>query len=474
VVDAPWLAGAPTLDVDLSQVLAEGVSDKLGLALNFVRQSDSAALHTRIRELGLKALRFQEGELGDYWMLDAKSPNQARISVNDSSFWVAAQAENGLFRASMQVDDFASLVGAVGAQAYMIVGIDAVLYRGTADQKLAAMTDAQRKAWLKSAAVDLVLYAKSKGSFARYWEIGNESDIGTGLSSSQLGDSVWSASAYASYAKELATAMKGADPTIRVGVNGGLAGGGAWFAAVLPAVSGSIDFVVTHQYPDKSLGYQEWSAQSEYYETNWAIKDTVAALKAQALNLPIAVTEFSGIRLEQRRPKEHWEGLRTLQMIFDALKFPEVQSLQFWTSMWFGDQSEQCFRTTDTLELTPPCKALEMYSSVALPLLAAVGTRGPLSYFVMTGPASAGASLIVLNRATSSQPMNVSLRNGTTASLAHRWELRADGDRPDGTTSTLGKVAVVRAGDTGEARTLGLEFPPMSATAIVFPEASGS
>lgn len=143
-----------------------------------------------------------------------------------------------------------------------------------------------------------------------YFELGNESDHGNHELSPKK---KFTAEEYVTYFQERASAMKGVDPSIKLG---GLVGTGTgpddpWNITVLSRLKDNLDFVVVHVYPVWVLGGGTVLTPSDYLmracmaSTDDAIDELrkYRALITQTTgrNVPLAITEYN-ILFVQNKP----------------------------------------------------------------------------------------------------------------------------------------------------------------------------
>ena len=212
--------GAPTrIHVDPGHVVARSVDRKLGIGLNFTIDRNDRTLRNALQKLGVSAIRFQEGELGDNWHFDAADPARPVLGVTDPKIWYHRSKTDGKrWLSTLTPADFLDLAATQQLDAYSIVGIDTLVYDGSAPHLSRTEVIASAEAFVRFAGETADRLQRPQ-PVIKYWEIGNENDLQGMLGQFKLGHT-WKAAEYAQLAAELATRMKRADARILIGVNG--------------------------------------------------------------------------------------------------------------------------------------------------------------------------------------------------------------------------------------------------------------
>lgn len=262
-------AASADVSVDASRPLASIPSTAFGMNVavydGYMNDSPVPGL---LKGAGIGAVRYPGGSYADIY------------------HWKTNTTDGGYVAPNTDFDTYMSTVRSAGAQPIVIANYGS----GTPQE-----------------AADWVRYANvTKGYGARYWEIGNEV-YGNGEYGSSWENDTHSSKSATTYAQNLlqyATAMKAADPTVKIGAvlttpgswPDGITGPGDsadWNHTVMSIAGSKIDFVVVHWYPGGT------SAADLLTKPQAQIGTITAALRslidqyagANAPNVGIAVTE---------------------------------------------------------------------------------------------------------------------------------------------------------------------------------------
>jgi Cellulose binding domain len=258
-----------------------------------------------MRSAGINVMRYPGGSYGDIY------------------HWQSHTAPGGFVAPGTTFDGFMSTVRTAGAQPMVIANY------GTGTPQEAAD-------WVRSANI-------TRGYNVKYWEIGNEV-YGNGFYGAQ-----WEAdnhadkspAAYASNAAQFITAMKAADPTIKIGVvvttpgfwPDGVVGPGSsadWNHTVLPVLAPRADFLVFHWYPGASS-----SSVANMLTTPSLVAGAVSQLRslinqfggANAPNVQIMVTETNSTLSKTSQPAALFAADNTMTMLENG-----ITSVDWWNT----------------------------------------------------------------------------------------------------------------------------------------------
>ena len=461
------LLPAQTITIDGNANLANDVNKKVGININYVSDENTPKFRQALNDLGVTSIRCNQG-FGDYWRLDPNNPDSARLTVVDPKIWYIGPllaTSDGYWRDKLDVSDMAQVTNAVGGDAYYVLGIAPVEYTGTADKFLAGKNRAQRIELVIQYAIDLLTYARDNNYPVDYVEIGNETELTGALVDSGIGRR-WTAESYAEVALAMAKAIRAFDPSIKIGVNGGMRGEtfvNAWFDTVLPKVRDYIDFVVTHQYSFFLDGYDDWRT-SDNFTFDSSVRDTRKSINEHAPGLPIAVTEFSGW-LQGTKPV-HWHGLQTLNMMGSMLSGDDVQTVQLWNSQWVGNDRAQAFYNSD-YSRTPLGNAVAFFTRFAQSRMIDNGEASRVDYFATKDPATGATTVFLINRESSTKNVTLALNNYSGATTGEAWAMQAASSNPNATSNTISKSGDLTLSGSGASRSLSVSVPPVSALAVV-------
>ncbi|WP_034591010.1 cellulose binding domain-containing protein [Hamadaea tsunoensis] len=218
-------------------------------------------------------------------------------SYADGYHWQTNTVEGGYVAPNTDFDTYMGTVRATGAQPIIIANYGS----GTPDEAAA---------WVKYANV-------TKGYGAKYWEIGNEvygnGEYGATWETDHHASH--SATTYATNLLQYATAMKAADPTVKIGAvlttptswPDGIVGPGDtmdWNHTVLSIAGTKIDFVVVHHYPNStSQADLLTKPQAEIPGMASTLRSLISQYAgANAANVGIAVTEANANAYKDTSP----------------------------------------------------------------------------------------------------------------------------------------------------------------------------
>jgi hypothetical protein len=223
-------AGPATVNVSVNASEGLGTIPSTAYGLNSAvwdSQMNVPQVQGLLQQAGVEMLRYPGGSYGDIY------------------HWQDNTAPGGYVAPGTGFDAFMGTVKKIGAQPMLIANY------GTGTPQEAA-------AWVQYANI-------TKGYGAKYWEIGNEI-YGNGYYGADWeadNHATKSPATYASNVLQYASAMKAADPTIKIGAVLTLPGNwpdsvvasgdsGDWNKIVLSAAGSAIDFVIVHWYPSGS------------------------------------------------------------------------------------------------------------------------------------------------------------------------------------------------------------------------------
>ena len=223
-------AGPATVNVSVNANEGLGTIPSTAYGLNSAvwdSQMNVPQVQGLLQQAGVEMLRYPGGSYGDIY------------------HWQDNTAPGGYVAPGTGFDSFMGTVKKIGAQPMLIANY------GTG-------TPAEAAAWVQYANI-------TKGYGAKYWEIGNEL-YGNGYYGADWeadNHASKSPATYAANVLQYASAMKAADPSIKIGAVVTLPGNwpdsvvgsgdsGDWNRIVLAAAGSAIDFVIVHWYPGGS------------------------------------------------------------------------------------------------------------------------------------------------------------------------------------------------------------------------------
>lgn len=449
----------------------------LGINTNYL--TDYAAIRdagpgyaAALRELGVKSLRYPEGEMADAYLwsvapFTAPAPTLARTGPNEwpsnDPNWV--QDYTRFVQAPLQFDEFMAYAQAVGAEPTLVVAFDSMYKPATPGGQ------APDKQLLLDTAVAWVRYANiERGYGVKYWEIGNESYL----------DAYNGGATAREYARDLvdfARAMKQIDPAIMIGANGpdrADARGDRdsvdlWWQTVLETAAPDIDFLAVHSYPA-----WEWGGY-DYYRTHTpsltGAADAAAAALAQwapehAQRIRIAVTEMNSADWSKGGwPSDNGNNLGHALVLFEMigahLQQSQVDLAQVWNTRWVNRERPDLWNTLDaTNGLFATGRAMAIWGQFLRATMVQAAGSSMVPTFGSVDPASRELSIFLINKDTAPRPIALSLAGYPSIAQGTIWRLGGSG--PEEQAPAWGKVGELAATDA----TLSLTLDPVSITVI--------
>ncbi|MEL6495368.1 MAG: hypothetical protein AAFQ41_09630 [Cyanobacteria bacterium J06623_7] len=441
----PTIATGSEIRVDTAQVIGE-IEHNLGLGLNFV--GDRPDIIQPLQELNLSSLRYATNE---YYLFDPQAPAVPKVAIQDPSLWQVKSfaKDDGSWWSKLSFDRFMEICQATNAEPFVVVGIDAIAYRGNAPHAT--------KAEIINAAANWVGYANLTQKYqVKYWEIGNESDI---VYHEQIG---WTPEAYGETVIQLVQAMKAVDPDIKVGVNGmRIQENDDWWQRLMPIVKDQVDFLVTHQYSWQE-NYTDWQQANDRYDYN--LQDAAEAIANHNPGLTLSVTENSSFNPNITHTNNTWKMLHNFEMLGQSLSTTKVDYIHFWTSRWLEQDplAEDNSAFDDNYQLTPMGYALKVWNQFLQPQMLATTTAGKgISAWATYSPDARSLNILLVNKQQTPKKTTIAIDNYAPQG---RWlqPMVLQGPNPEATAVTWKQ--------SGSALVWGqkirTKLPPLSVTAI--------
>ena len=457
----------------------------VGINTNFM--TDHAAVRSvgqgyeqALRQLGVKSLRYPEGEMADALAWAAPPFANAQPTLlrtgpqewpSNDPRWVANGA--AFVNAPLNFDEFMSYAQRIGAEPTLVVAFDSMYKPATPGGV------APTKQQLLDTAVAWVRYANvTKGYGVKYWEIGNESYLNSYNGGAKASD-------YARDLAEFAQAMKAVDPTILIGANGpdnqGTRGeldtSGSWWQTVLATAAPAIDFLVVHSYPAWQWGSYDTYRTSTPNLTG-AVDGATAALASwapgHAQRIQIAVTEMNsadwskgGWSSDNNNSLGH--AVVLFEMIGAHLLHPRVSMAQIWNTRWIYTATPDLWNALD--EQNRPFatgQALAIWGQFLQTRMVGTTNTALVHSFASYDPTTRQLSVFLINKDTAARKTSVSLQQYADSVTGSRWSLRGQG--ADDKAPVWGKVQ-----DIGATRgALVVNLDPVSVTVLQLTPTSGS
>ncbi|WNR45956.1 carbohydrate-binding protein [Paenibacillus roseipurpureus] len=337
------------ITIDPTRIVKNLPFNPIGINIDHYLDSDiynpsrARPLTEALQELGVKSLRYAEGDSGDSYLWTQapyptvpNAPLSPKSLVFNPSAFPFNQATNynsdGTLKNIMDVNEFFQITKTIGAEPFYIVGIDAGVFTTPANGYNLGMAKA------KEAAVELVKYAKLNNRPIKYFEIGNETD----LKNDSQGIAKWDPVQYANVVVEFSQALKAVDPNIKIGLSGGLSNWTAWLGAALPICVNDIDFIVAHQYIQNWV----WVPRDPNNPSKDSILTAMDSLVAQGKitvadrqRIKLEVTEFSSYTPNTPKANDMSAALNNFEKIYNLMEIREVEYMHLWITRWFGDSA---------------------------------------------------------------------------------------------------------------------------------------
>ncbi len=430
-------------------------SDKraVGINLNFLMEPPNEALENAVADLGVQSLRWPMGTVATYYLFDKTNPENPVIVTTDPKYgkipyrrhgahpWPLNPQLTSRWKAKLGPDAFIALCRKTGAEPIVVAGASAALhYKGDFPVATRAQTI--------QAGADLVHYLNVNKKYGvKYFEIGNENDF-EGFSPEE----------YGKWALEMAAAMKKIDPSISVGVNGGLTKEWEkWWDTLLPMVKGkAADFIVAHQYSGMKT-YAQWRTNRWTYVTNVekAAEKSIEHLGGK----PVFVTEISSFNPGVQHYNNVWKGLHNFEILANALATPGVDSVQHWISRFYDEKPSNDFSAfAQDYRLRASGQTLRFLARHQRGTFVKITPQptATLRCWASRNPETGAITVFLLNKDT--KPASARLPD-----LKGTFQMdRLSGKKPSDLNLAAGKTENISAGENG----IDLKLPPLSLTAL--------
>ncbi len=327
---------------------------------HFAGASTSSFSDASLNAAGLDLVKpgFMRYYLGSTIVFNAGNPPNGIKSVSSAAYErngeltgiMAGNMTGATYTPALDFDEFISLCRATGAEPVVLLPIYAA-YEKTPGPKMtrAQLYDAHRA---------FVTYANiTKGYAVKYWEIGNEDDLGPDYT-----DAV----TYAEVFNELVPLLKKIDPSIECGANT------FWdtdrWKALLPLIKDTMGFAVIHQYSAFKT-YENFLAKdmttliggdgrAQLFIDHFNEAYASLSVNKRPKTDKVIVTEMSShCTSEPANVKNNsiWKGLHNIQLILDTASRPNVIGTMNWVTWYNGglDKTFNIFTDSNEDTLTP-------------------------------------------------------------------------------------------------------------------------
>ena len=460
--------------VDVSSTISDISRRPFGINLNFLLDDDEnrpAALKKLaegLRAAGVKYLRYPGGEKADGYLwsvppytssiptLARWAPGEWPVNTEWPSYDRSLVERDGFtFKTNpLNFDEFMEICRQIDCVPTIVVCYDS-MYKpaqpGGFAPSRATVVDAARE-WVRYANI-------TRGYSVQYWEIGNESYLPHYNGQASPTD-------YARDLVEFSRAMKGVDPTIKIGANGE---SWDWWRIVLEGASFAIDFLAVHNYPSNGL-----SSYSTYQYSDPGFLDVVETARgaiashapaADRARLEIAVTETNATDWTGAWPNVNDTGHALV--VFDMVgrhMTNGVAFTQLWNTRWSGADTAPVPRLIDTFDsnnnLQATGSALAIWGQFLKEKMVLSTSTAMVRTYASYSPANRSAIAFLINKDTQSRDVTVRIENLSASLVANRWVFKGTG--PDDVRPTLSGSGLVPTA----ANMISTSLDPVSVTVL--------
>ncbi len=325
-----------TIQIDFGQIIKQDIPEGASSAnLCWLMDSDlkrpnpHQSFEDAVGELKVGSLRFPYGHLADNYLWhtppyeeveNGLRPRVAAMSQAPGE-WEWAVDKQGGFKAAMDFDEFMALCQNLDIKPLVVVNVFSFKYEG-----------GPTLSELVEAAAEWVKYAKQKDYQVAYWQIGNEVDHHPTLMTREE---------YVEVYEKVVTAMKGVDPSIKVGP--GILSNVSFFNKIMEQCPELIDFTSCHQYMwsyiESCKSYDLWKNSADLFIPNvQKMQRTVQNSVKPEMEILITETGVSPSNKGMGSLNNTWKALWWFEVLMNELSQPNVTYAYFWGthSPWDG------------------------------------------------------------------------------------------------------------------------------------------
>lgn len=399
------------VSVDFSVVLKKNVKGVSGVNLCWLLDSDISrprprSMKTALSELGVGALRFPYGHLGDNYMWttppyeDAINGLTPRVaSLDGFPKWNWAVNSDGTFKKSMDFDEYIQLCKSIDAEPLIMVNVLSFKY-----------PNGPTKETLIKSAAEWVKYSNIIRKYGvKYWQLGNEVEHTKELTKDE----------YVEIFGAMAKAMKAIDPDIKVGT--GVLGNVDWNNQILANYPDLVSFISTHQYTFNQKfaenGFEGWKNNIQVPILNPRKMQNLlnSNLKYKDVEIMITETGSTGGKWPEGRTNDLYKALNWFEMNMEEISLQNVKYSFFWgTHSPWGDgiinTGLEFLLTNKENDITPTGKIVELINRyLPLNLVKASCTGTYLRTYAGISSDKKEFSIFVLNKNDKTEDCQISL-----------------------------------------------------------------
>ncbi len=440
-----------------------------------------------MRDLGVRSVRFNEGEYGDWYLfthpdstylLDRPGAKLYPYLIDIKSKGIDSQLTDikaapscpGYplnrpgFRRTVDFNDFIEMCRKADAPDPTII-----IPTHPMDWDKAKPWYPTREQMVRMAA-EWVRYANVTCRLGyRFWEIGNEHYW---ENNNDAQDTLW-ARKCAGLALEMAKAMKAVDPSIEIGVNGFTE---PWLRTLLQYEDANgrlidyVDNIVPHQYAKQELigTYEKYLRSKEYglHEVDEALKainERTLPDAAKRAAMKVEVTEASSFMAGEPALKVDnvaWVALANFEHLGYILAAPRVEYVHFWATHWTDDKTYWSALKMDNT-IAPMGWGVKLWNDYLLDDLWKADLHDTtLRCYATSSADGRRLNLLVVNRGKAATSCKVEIAGFTPVGSAPVHSLWAAS--PESRDFTFEKQSPVKPAATG----LELQLRPLSVTIV--------
>jgi alpha-L-arabinofuranosidase len=456
---------APTsveITVDASQLGKDIPRGPAGLNLCWLLDSDihhDQAISTEmaLSQLGAGSLRFPYGHLADNYLWTSPPYDQAeqgltpRVASKSETpgRWRWATVDDGTFYSAMDFDEYVAMCKRIDVAPLVVVNALSHKYEGgpTYDE-------------LKQAAVEWVRYAKRNDCEIAYWQIGNEVDHHSDIMPREE---------YVALYADFTAAMKGADPTAKVGP--GILSQPLYYRDLLETRPELIDFGSVHVYTfGREWDWETWSAsEDDFIRSIHRCQAEIDASSKPDLELLVTETSSYGGGQSTNRTNDLFKALWWFEILMNEIAAKNVSYTHFWCthSPWGWDPDRENTPTlADALDNnnrpTPTGTVCQLVNdNLGERMIALHRVHGPIRSYASWSDERQTITLLLLNKSEESVDVEFDLKGISSPRLVQQGVFTGDGPSDLTPTYTVETVDV----DLNAASIISLG--PLSVTALI-------
>ena len=400
------------VSVDFSVIIKTNAQGASGANLCWLLDSDKfrprpRSMKSALTDLGVGALRFPYGHLGDNYLWttppyeNAINGLTARVATKTSipGKWDWCVNADGTFKNALDFDEYIQLCKSIGAEPLIMVNVLSFKYANGPSLETLLQSAAE---WVKYANV-------TRKYGVKYWQLGNEVEHTKELTKEE----------YVDVFGKMATAMKSVDSTIHIGT--GVLGNVQWNKQILETYPHLVSFISAHQYAFNQkfaeTGYEGWKELTELPIKNVRGMQNLLDSKPEYKDLKIMITETgaTGGKWPDGRTNDLYKSLYWFEMNMEEISLPNVKYSFFWGthSPWNGENGDtglEYLLTNKENNTTPTGKIVELINKyLPVNIVKTQIVSGYLRTYAGINPDKNEVAVFVLNKNDKAESCNLNL-----------------------------------------------------------------